>query len=168
MVKKSMLKSDKKAYLQIDLMFAILIFLLIIFVVFTFFKNYTTSSQNKLLITNLEADSRDLCYLLINSPGEPSNWEINISTLNLMGLKSITSNSLSSSKINNLTSDNYLSILDKINSTGYIKINIVGLNTSTNYANFGSSGGYDSLSSKSVCYSNYNNEMVKVLVEVWK
>lgn len=168
MVKKLMLKLDKRGYLQIDLMFALLIFLLIIFVSFTFFKNYVESSQNNRVVTTLEADSKDICYLLTSTPGYPINWESNLTQLKSVGLKSITSNNLDPNKIANLTSANYLTILDTLNIIGYFKIDVIGLNTSTNYANLGSSGGYDSVFSKQTCYSNYNNEVVKVLVEVWQ
>ncbi len=159
---------SKKGYLQIDLMVSMLIFFFIVFLVFNFFNIFSDSSDESLVIQNLASDSRDLCFLLSSSSGYPNNWETNISNLGFIGLKEVDSNFLDSSKLAVFNSTNYLTILDNLNLSGFFKIDIVGLNSQTSYLSLGSSGGTSSSFSKSICYSNYNSEIVQIITEVWK
>ena len=112
----------------------------------------------------------DLCNLIINSPGVPNNWESNITTIQSIGLRSINSMNLSSNKINNMINSNYLNIIKNLNKNYIYSINIVGLKTNTNYLNFGYSINNSNTKyfSDYNCYSNYNNEIVRITTEVWK
>jgi hypothetical protein len=149
-------------------MVSMLIFFFIVFLVFNFFQVFNEDSADSIVIQNLASDSRDLCFLLTSSPGYPANWQSNISNLEFVGLKKVSTYELDSSKLTSFNSTNYLIILDSLNLSGFFKVDIKGLSSNTNYLSLGSTGGIDSYFSKSNCYSKYNDELVEITVEVWK
>lgn len=164
---KSRLHSNKLGYLQIDFAFVVLIFFLFFYFIYTEQDTMNNSFKNIGDINLLIADSKDICFLLTKTSGYPDNWETNISNLNFVGLKNISSNNLDINKISALTTENYFLILDSLNISSYIVIDIKGLSSQTDYLNLGNST-YTNLVSSYSCFSNYNNEQVKVNVEVWQ
>ena len=65
--------------------------------------------------------------------------------------------------------DNYGTISDNMGLDFFFQIQITGLESNTNYLNFGISEEiaftyYD----KYICYSNYNGEIVEIIVGVWR
>lgn len=169
MYHKSQLLSNKKGFLQIDFAFAILIFISVFFIFYQFYDSYNINSQKDLTSNILLSDSIDICNLLISTPGYPQNWEDNISSVVFIGMKNITSNTLSTQKVANFTSSNYIQLIDtlKFNDTKYVNIKIIGVNNNTNYLDFGNFPAVRDFASYT-CYSNYNGELVKIQVEVWK
>jgi len=161
---------NKNAYLQIDFAFAVLIFTLITFFILNYyFANY----QEKVNIENkniLEPLTKDLCNLLINTPGVPNNWENNLSSLKSFGLKNVGNMNLSTSKINMFTNINYFNITKNLNQDYIYSIKITGLQTDTNYLDFGYADNRTLIKYSSIynCYSSYNNELVKISVGIFK
>lgn len=170
MNQKLELFSSKRGYLQIDIAFALLIFVTIFFFAYVYLSNYTDDYGVYEQIILTEVDSELICKLLINSPGKPTNWESNSNNAIFFGLKSINSNNLTSSKISSFQTVEYNLLREKMDFENNLGIKIIGLNSGTQYLNY---GGFTSdltgvISSNYVCYSNYNSEIVKVYVEVWK
>lgn len=159
----------KKGFLQIDFAFVALIFFLVFYFIYTFYGSYQENLNQDKSNTLFIADSKDICNMLILTPGYPSNWQANISSLVFIGMKNISGNySLDSSKINAFNSVNYLNITDKLYlENEFITIKIIGLKTNTSYLDFGEESNVYQFSIYS-CYSNFNNEPVKVTVEIWK
>ena len=166
---KSKLDSDKKAYLQIDFAFAVLIFTFFAVTTYSYYKDYDSAQSEVLIINEFEANARDLCYLFINTPGSPINWESNFNQTNSFGFKDLNSKNLSNSKFTILNQELYFDMIKKmdLNST-FVWVKIIGLETDTDYLTLGDRGLYDSINANYQCYSKYNSEIVKVFVEVWK
>lgn len=169
MNQKSQLHSNKNGFLQIDFAFAVLTFFILFFISYTIYNSYLENdydgTKNKLYLS----ESKDICNLLISTPGYPLNWETNLSQVVFIGLKNSSSNSLNSSKIAVFTNSNYLNITDKLYlSDEYVNIKVTGIKTNTSYVDFGYNLASLNDFSSYTCYSNYNDEVVKVKVEVWK
>lgn len=168
MNQKLELISNRKGYLQIDFAFVVLIMLLFFFLIHNMYKQKEDSYEKTILINELNADARDLCFLLSSTKGSPNNWEVDINSTFFVGLKSENFN-LSSSKIIFLNdSNNYFDIIDNLDYENKINLEIVGLESNTVYVNLGTN--LDNVSvyfAKYSCYSNYNGEVVKFNVEVW-
>lgn len=160
--------SSRKGYLQIDFAFVVLFFTLLFFAVYSIHSSEMKDRKNELEIQQLHSQSEDICYMLVSGPGQPTNWQKNISSLKVIGLSSTTNHSLDSSKINALNLTNYLRITNSLNIDSYPNIHIEGMETGTVYADLGRNVPSGSLFEGTACYSNYNGEHVKVEVEVWK
>ncbi len=164
-----MLKLDKNAYLQIDLIFAITIFFGIFVSFFFMYSDYKSQLNTDLELNNLASISRDLCYLLVSTPGLPNSWEQNVPQIQVIGLKNLNSSDLNSSKVAEFVKDeNYEMILDTINSSVFIYSKIIGLSTGTQYAEMGIESQISTLFYDYNCYANYQGEQVKIFLEVWK
>ena len=160
--------SGKKAYLQIDFAFAILIFSFFILATYSYYKSYEGAQLDALEFSKLESDARDICYLLSSTPGSPNNWEESFTATQFFGLKSATQRNLTLNKITVFNSSNYFGVIDTMGlEENFIKITIEGLQTNTSYLNWGVSGAVDSYKGTNVCYANYNSEIVRIYVEVW-
>lgn len=170
MNQKLELFSSKKGYLQIDVAFSLLVFVTIFFFAYIYTSNYIEDYTNYNHILLTQTDSELICKLLINSPGKPINWESNSNNAIFFGLKAINSNNLTSSKISSFQNIDYSQLKDKMYFENNLGIKITGLNSGTEYLNYGgfTSGLTGVISSNYVCYSNYNSEIVKVDVEVWR
>lgn len=165
---KFKLNLDKRGYVQIDFSFAAFIFFTLFLVVFSFYDSQKNSIEDVITSTNLQADSRDICYLLISSPGIPNNWNDDLSSMSLPGMKSSTNNSLDPLKVSEFSLNNYFTIIDNFNTGDFMYLNIEGLRTNSTYLSFGVSGEGSALSSSYTCYGNYNSEIVRLLVEIWE
>lgn len=169
---KSQLKylkfSDKKGFVQVDFLFAISIFFIFFYFVFSYYYDGLSSFRESSEILEFHSNSKDICYSLVSQSGIPNNWESDIDTLEFIGLKETTSKNLSSSKIAQLTSGNYFTVLDSLNISGFLYLKITGIDTQTNYLDFGVRDNLSNTVSSYTCFSNYNSEPVKVFVEVWK
>lgn len=159
---------NKTAYLQIDFAFVVLIFFIFFFTIFQLQSNANKNTISKLDLIQTKSDSFDICNLLISSSGNPTNWENNISSLNFLGLKNISSYQLNINKINALNQANLDKIYSSLGISNILKINIIGLNSSTNYLSFGYEPENYSVVSSNSCFSTLNGEIVKINVEVWK
>lgn len=157
----------KKGFLQIDFAFVVLIFFSIFYLVFGLYESKLYEKEDLSDIIRIDSDSKDLCNFLISSSGSPANWHKNVSSMNYPGFKSISNNSLLNESLSAFNSTNYFSIIDTLSLSDFMKISVVGLNTSNRYLDFGVYGGDGSLSSSSVCFSNYNGEIVSVEVSLW-
>ena len=123
-------------------------------------------------IENLELKgyAHDICFLLTRTQGYPTNWETgSVSDPDYVGLFNSSTKELQQEKISKLNPSLYKQILDNMGVNGFLRIEIVGLESLTTYKDFGAVN-LDILSiyENYVCYSNYNNEPVKVIVGVWK
>jgi len=158
----------KKGFLQIDFAFVALIFFILFFMTYTFYNSYLENLSSDMTNKIFTADSRDICNMLVSTPGFPQNWEADISTLVFIGMKNISANySLDSLKIAEFTSENYINITDKLYlEDEFVTIKIIGLETNASYLDFGEELSSSQFSLYS-CYSNYNSEPVKVMVQIW-
>ena len=169
MRQKYKLDSDKKAYLQLDFAFAVLIFAFFVISTYSYFKDYESAQEDSIEISILQADSRDICYLLRNTPGEPSDWETQVGNASFLGIKDVDLQSLNLDKMDVFNSSNYFILQEEFGlNDSFVFISVDGLDTSTNYLTFGFTGGSSTLSGSYSCYSNYNSELARIYVEVWK
>ncbi|MCA9497021.1 MAG: hypothetical protein KC589_08815 [Nanoarchaeota archaeon] len=158
----------KKAYLQIDFTFAVGVFFMFFFVVFNIYNGQVQSEEENLISSKLQADAKDICFLLVDSSGSPNNWENNVSSVNFPALKNLSSQSIDAGKLSSFNSSNYFYIIDAFSISSYVYIKIDGLNNGTNYLNFGTKAGNSNFQAASSCYSTYLGEIVRVYVEVWR
>ena len=169
MHQKLILNLDKRGYLHLDFIFAAVLFFLVFIFVFLYTNSFTESQRDIIIQNELNADARDLCFMLVSSSGMPSNWYNNISTMKFLGLRNFSdNNSLSTNALSALNSSNYFSIVDRLNLSGYPYVNVIGIESGTTYTVFGSNKGVGSYVSYNTCYSYYNNEFIKIIVGVWK
>ncbi len=158
----------KKGYLQIDFAFAILIFILFIFFSYQYYVDFVNATENNFEVNRLNGLSRDLCSMFVLSSGKPSSWELDVSTLESVGFRESGSYNLSLAKVAAINNSFYYDVLDNMAIDDDVYLVVTGVESGTNYLSFGIAGDYGVLSSSYVCYSVYNNEIVKVYVEVWK
>ena len=64
----------RKAYIHIDVSIAIGILIFIIFISFSMAKEFQLSAFSSFRHLALDEDSKDICSLLVNSKGFPTNW----------------------------------------------------------------------------------------------
>lgn len=160
---------QKKGYFQIDFIFAIVIFFTFYLLTYSFYISGVNAQIDTITVKELHMDARDICKILIVSPGTPINWHTDTSKMTTVGLKQTNSTYLNSSKVSAFAISNYFNITNTFNLTGKnIYTEITGLESNTSYTTFGADSGYDSKKARSICYSYYNNEIVEVMVEVWK
>jgi len=101
--------SNRKGQMNsIDLMMAILIFVILIVFVIGFWFVEQKEIQSTLTKNRLEAEAISISDILIKSPGIPSDWEKNQSEIKMLGL-AIEGNVLSDAKISNFTNMSYSS-----------------------------------------------------------
>jgi len=101
--------SNRKGQMNsIDLMMAILIFVILIVFVIGFWFVEQKEIQSTLTKNRLEAEAISISDILIKSPGNPSDWEKNQSEIKMLGL-AIEGNVLSDAKISNFTNMSYSS-----------------------------------------------------------
>jgi hypothetical protein len=169
MKQKSKLKSTK-GYMQIDIAFAILIFFMLFITLHTINKDNINGHEEQYQQNKLLMDARDICYQLTATSGQPNNWENSpISDSVFLGLKNKTSNKLDKNKIIKFNSSSYYNITDKFNTSNYINIRINGIETNNTYLNIDAKTQNKAVKRGNyVCYSNYNSEIVEVIIETWK
>lgn len=169
MKQNSTLKSTK-GYLQIDVAFAILIFFLLFLTIHSSIQSKKESNRNLIISNELEMLARDTCMIITSQPGIPNTWEHNnISETQLFGLKSTNGNELDTTKISRFNSTNYFFIRNTFDENIYISIKIKGVNSQTNYLDFGINTKNTNIRSGTYnCYSLYNSEPVQLIVEAWK
>lgn len=168
MKRKYKLHSNKFAYLQIDFAFSILIFFMLFIFIYYVNNDYKEMQNQEYIINLLQKDARDVCFLLTTQSGNPSNWEDDFLYANILGLKSDTYNILDTSKMNIFTNNNYFYLIDILGIDNYLNVKIIGTQTNTTYLDFGTSNDFGTYYANYMCYSNYNSEIVKVIVEAWK
>ena len=83
---RSKLQLNKKAYLQLDLAFALLVFIIFFVLVYGYVVSYKSESNFNNLVFDNNVDSENICKLLIKSEGSPQNWNLNVSEANFYGL----------------------------------------------------------------------------------
>ena len=159
-----------KGFIQIDLAFVILIFFILFLTIHNLNKSNITGYEYQFEKNKLNMQARDICLLITSTPGEPQDWENKtFNQTKLLGLRETSNNSLSSNKINKLKTQTYLNITDKFNTNSYSNIKIKGLETNTNYLKINADTQNKTIRTGNyVCYSNYNSEIVEVLIETWK
>ena len=168
-IKKSNLHSSKKGYLEIDFSIAIFLFIILLISMFLLYDSSRELESNKLEIVKLNAEARDICSLLINSPGIPNDYEDDVGSLIQPGLREINSQNLSQNKLSVFNNDSlYFGFIERIDFDYFLSVDVIGVASGTSYSSFGVTSGVESIYSKYICYSNYNSEIVKVVVEVWK
>ncbi len=162
--------NNKHGYLQIDFAFVVLIFFFLFFFIHNLHKQKVDSFEGSIILNDLQADARDICFLLSSSSGFPFNWDLDVNSTKIFGLKNLNSNNLSLSKMQVFNiSSNYFIIKDTMNYDENFNLRIIGLTSNLEYIRFGSLVELlDVYFAKSVCYANYNSEQVKLIVEVWR
>jgi hypothetical protein len=143
------LNLNKLGYIQIDLIFAGILFFSFFSLTYVTYKDYfeTSSTNNELKL--LSATSRDLCTYFRNDL--------------------TTSHELNLTKLTNYTNSNYVTLKNSLN-VEYLNFNMVITNvlTQTNITNFGFKSPKSSLSQTYSCYQYGQNKTFQIQVEVWK
>ena len=163
MKRKSELQQDKKGYMQLDFLFASLIFFIFLFTVYSQIDSRIDELDNRFEALRIKGYARDICYLLTQTPGYPINWEEgDVDNPDYIGLYNKTTGTLETQKINGLTFSIYRTILDNMDLDAFLRVEIRGLETDTLYKEFGINNN-DGLSifENYICYSNYNDEIVR-------
>ena len=162
--------NNKCGYLQIDFAFAVLVFIMFFFVVFSIFNSQSSNYKKSSIYAEINVEASDLCFFLVNNYGYPTNWENDILTADYVGLRSLSNFSLDAAKIAEFNSFNYNLILDDLGFDDVnLYINIYGMVSDSTYLDFGvASEDLKAYVSSTSCFSNFNGEPVVVFVEVWK
>lgn len=169
MLKIFKLRYNNSGYLQIDLAFGLFIFIILFIFVYNFYAHYKADLGVDNQILELQSDAQDICFLLSKSSGLPQNWETDINNTIFFGFKNINDSKLNLVKINQFRNDTYFTIIDKMNISANLAIRIEGISTNTHYLSFGVlATEINPKYANYQCYSNYNSEIVKIFVEVWK
>ena len=168
------LNKSKKGYVLYDFIFALVIFIMIFFFTYITFADYQKELEVKNIITNLNSDASDTCYLLTKTYGVPNNWETLPSfnsTTNRIGLRD-TDTSISFTKLDKFNQTSFSDIMRSFNQRKHnLHIQIRTLDDSIVYLKKGAPSGVDSVySGTSICYGYLKSESknVKILIEVWK
>ncbi|MFW5704552.1 MAG: hypothetical protein ACOCXG_01795 [Nanoarchaeota archaeon] len=167
-MKKLKLHSNKGGYIQVDFGFAVLIFFIFVFSIYSYYNAYVEAENDVFKQSRLNYLAPDLCEALISSPGYPKNWDEMPLSLEKLGLKSENSNELDVNKINELADYSYFEVLDVLDIEGYAFFNITNVDSGYSYLEYGDYGGIDSFESYSVCYSYLAGNLTKVFVGVWR
>ncbi len=158
---------SRKAYLQIDLLFAVLIFIIFLFVSYQYVSDKFDNFEFVNEVNMMQADARDLCFLLTKTAGAPNYWNLVVPNMIYPGIRDGENYNLSLNKMNAFTDGNYMDIVNSLNIGGFIYINVSGINSDTNYLEFGEKVQFPEFVGSYVCYGQYT-EPVRVYVEVWK
>lgn len=149
-----MSKSNKLGYLQLDVMFAGLLFFLFFSVIFTQTTNLLSNRSDQLEMFKLKSTSKDLCKIYSQTS---------------LGLKNDITKQLDTTKLSSLTNDNYITEKTKFGLDKYnFHLNIVNSQTSSELLDFGFSSPSNSLSSVYTCYLAHQNITQILTLEVWK
>lgn len=169
-MRKYNLDSDKgkKGYLQIDFTFAAAIFLIFFSIMYGVFNNFTNAQEDSLIISSFQDQAESICHQLISTTGQPQNWIDNTTLADFVGFKSDNSSWINNSRLNAFNSSTYFDIYDSMNLDEFLYVVVIGVETGIIYLDFGSTTGLTSYSSSYSCYSVFNGEVVRVLVEVWR
>lgn len=118
---------NKSAQLStIDLFAAISIASLLLIAIFSTYHYYNNILERKMLYNDIQLTAFAAVDYLVKNPGIPNNWEENPSNIERIGLasKSLT---ISTDKINNLSSIDYETQKQLLNLVGYeFNLTIVG------------------------------------------
>ena len=160
-------KLNKSGYIQIDLMFAGILFLTLLTLIYTSQTDYFEKLYLSQETLKLKSTAKDLCKTLSQTQGIPSNWQTDLTSLNSIGLLN-TSHKLDSSKLTPLQNINYIQIKQQLHLKKYnFHINITNLNSRTELLNFGFKSKSNSLSYSYSCYIP-NDNLNQIQLEVWK
>ena len=164
------IRKNKSAYLQLDFLFASLIFFIFVFSVYAQFDSKIDEFDSRFNSLEIKGYARDICYMLVKTPGYPTNWETaDVEDPQYLGLYNPSLNRLDEQKLSALSVSIYRRILDNMNMNAFIRIEVVGMTSGTVYRDFGViNNNALSIFENYVCYSNYNNEQVKVIVGIWR
>lgn len=160
---------SNKAYLQLDFAFALLIFLLLVFSFLSVYSNFEEDQINQIELVKHQSLANDFCFILSSTPGSPSNWYLNPTNLNFIGLlENSSSSQISPTKLSFLLNQsNFLLISDLLNFEYFVNLKIYNLTDNSLIGSTLSTPLVSNFLSSSRCYSNYNNTPVSLLVEVW-
>ncbi|NQZ84673.1 MAG: hypothetical protein HRU03_03050 [Nanoarchaeales archaeon] len=141
--------SNKSGYVQIDIMFAGILFFTFFTVIYIFYQNYFENSHTNSELILLKSTSRDLCTFFRNDL--TTNDELDLTILS------------------GYVNSNYVSIKDSLNIDNFnFNLKITNILTSTQVHNFGFESSYSSLSQSYSCYQSGTNILYQIYVEVWK
>ena len=136
---KSLYKNNRKGVFFVEIVFIVLILLSIYTLVNTSLNNRIEEIEMSQSIEFNSLQIEEFCSQLVSNPGVPSNWN-DVDNILVIGLKSDTTNELSSQKIellNNISDDN----LNRLNIEQFhiIARNFTngGIISRTNNSNFG-------------------------------
>jgi len=160
---------NKNGFMQIDFAFAVLIFFLF-FITISGLYNSEISNQKKILeISELEITARDICEIIIKTSGVPMDWENDINSIKMIGLKNIENNSLNVNKVNKFNNTYYSNFIQNTLPKEFIYyITITNLKDNLVKGNIGYEPKTNSKIGVFNCYSNYGGNKVRVGVKVWK
>jgi hypothetical protein len=146
---KLKLNLNKFGYIQIDLMFAGILFFVFLSLTYVTYKDYFETSSTNDELKLLSATSRDLCTYFRNDI--TSNYELNLTTL---------------STYNN---SNYITLKNSLNIEN-LNFNMIVKTVlpQANITNFGFKSPKTSLSQTYSCYQYGQNNVYQIQIEVWK
>ena len=168
MIYKLKYSKRKKAYLATDFIFAILIFFLILFTIYSQIVAANESKEEVNSQVRLKNEATDICKLLVSTQGLPKNWDTSLSSLQFPGLLSSDNVTLSQNKVESFNNSNYFTIKDSLGVKSNLFIEIEGISNDTSYISFGSKPSIENRKAFSQCFSTYQSEIVKVEVLTWQ
>jgi hypothetical protein len=143
------LNLNKFGYIQIDLMFAGILFFVFLSLTYVTYKDYFETSSTNDELKVLSATSRDLCTYFRNDI--TSKYELNLT------------------KLTRYNNSNYVTLKNSLNIEN-LNFNMVITNaiSQANITNFGFKSPKTSLSQMYSCYHSREHELYQIQVEVWK
>jgi hypothetical protein len=156
----------KKAYVHIDFAFALTFFFIFFYTVYVLQSNALYAIKDESKIIELSAQARDICYLISENSGLPSNWE-DTPYADVLGFKNSSSSYLSVEKLNAVSGLNYFDILSSFGMYNHFYISATDMKTGVDYFDLGAKGNLNSLRSSYSCFGNTQFSKVQFYVEVW-
>ena len=145
------LNLNKSGYIQIDLMFAGILFFVLLSMVYVNYQDFFENSNSNDELILLSSSARDICMYSRNVLTNSSSGQLDLTKLSIY------------------TNSNYISEKSILNLEN-INFNIIITNPLTNSTinNFGFKSPKTSLSSFYSCYISNANTLNQITVEVWK
>ena len=145
------LNLNKSGYIQIDLMFAGILFFVLLSMVYVNYQDFFENSNSNGELILLSSSARDICMYSRNVLTNSSSGQLDLTKLSIY------------------TNSNYISEKSILNLEN-INFNIIITNPLTNSTinNFGFKSPKTSLSSFYSCYILNANTLNQITVEVWK
>ena len=163
---KSLYHQNRKSQTIIDLAFAILLFLFIFFFFSTFYYSSLEKYNYELVQDKLDFYSKTFCNNLINSEGNPKDWDNDFSNVKSIGLLN-SSKKVDANKFF-LFIQNNSQIISNLNQLNYdIRLKVLNLNTNQIYFDNTLSSVKRIIITTNTCFLDYNGELILFLVEVF-
>ncbi len=157
-----------KAYIQIDTAFIVLMFILFFTFVVYRVESFKNTYNYEIEFLNLKSQSDDICFMFSYTSGDKYDWENNFENVSMIGFLNDDNSGLNMSKVEFLNDDVYFDFIDKLGVKDHLYVRFSYIN-STLIKEFGfASYNYPVVFSNSICFIDFEDEIVKMEVKLWK